>query len=390
ILAAAMGAVLLGKAHCEPVKRCYPYTSYKQLKEALDLFLWLRYNPQARRYVSQNANTKVQHYSHDNSRKKLLEITQLAQNTHPNIQRKKIDWNDELVHVSGIRHLDYEEDEVILYCFERNAKPYLSAFLKHYRSLGVRHFMMIDYGSTDGTLGLLQKQLDVTVYHTDQQHSNFEPEIRQALIRKHNKEHWCLNVKINELFEYPCSDKIPLKRLLQYLKSNNYSCVAAPVLEMFTDQPLLGGESQDQLCFYYDLSNVIKQDLYDIQLPRPQKDAVQPMENRHIGVRQQYVNSQHSKLLLVKHPLVFSEYFEDTAKGPSSSSKVRMADITCVLRHCHIDNLFTAHDDESQKSMSMVQFHHVNELVNQGFVSISSGYVMYVDKFFKSAEIVAL
>src|SRR6056297_4203058 len=48
----------------------------------------------------------------------------------------------------------------------KNERFFLSAFLDHYRKIGVQQFIMVENGSDDGSLELLCAQPDVVVYQT--------------------------------------------------------------------------------------------------------------------------------------------------------------------------------------------------------------------------------
>ena len=48
----------------------------------------------------------------------------------------------------------------------RNEFDRLDEFLEHYRTLGVRHFLVVDNGSDDGSTELLQAQPDVSLWVT--------------------------------------------------------------------------------------------------------------------------------------------------------------------------------------------------------------------------------
>jgi len=53
-----------------------------------------------------------------------------------------------------------------LFATIRNEFDRLDAFLEHYRSLGVRHFLVVDNGSEDGSAEFLQTQPDVSLWVT--------------------------------------------------------------------------------------------------------------------------------------------------------------------------------------------------------------------------------
>jgi hypothetical protein len=53
--------------------------------------------------------------------------------------------------------------QVLLFCTLRNECPRLAHFLRHYRALGVGHFLIVDNGSDDGSGAFLADQPDVSL-----------------------------------------------------------------------------------------------------------------------------------------------------------------------------------------------------------------------------------
>lgn len=62
-----------------------------------------------------------------------------------------------------IRHNPLPDDRLTLLCIARDEGFFLPAFLAHYRGLGIERFVVLDDGSTDGSLGYLRAQPDVTI-----------------------------------------------------------------------------------------------------------------------------------------------------------------------------------------------------------------------------------
>ena len=56
--------------------------------------------------------------------------------------------------------------DVLCFVCLRNEAPRLPHFLAHHRALGVRHFLIVDNASTDGTADLLRDQPDVSLWQT--------------------------------------------------------------------------------------------------------------------------------------------------------------------------------------------------------------------------------
>jgi hypothetical protein len=122
----------------------------------------------------------------------------------------------------------------------RNELLRLPAFLKHYRSLGVDRFFIVDNDSSDGTPDYLVRQPDVRVFHTA---GSFR-EARggtawlNALLSQFGVGCWCLTVDIDELLYYPGSETTPLGALTSYLENGGYEALPCILLDMYPGGPL--------------------------------------------------------------------------------------------------------------------------------------------------------
>ena len=54
--------------------------------------------------------------------------------------------------------------DVLCFIVLRNEKVRLPFFLKYYRALGIKHFFIVDNGSTDGSTQYLAAQSDVSLW----------------------------------------------------------------------------------------------------------------------------------------------------------------------------------------------------------------------------------
>src|SRR5215218_799051 len=141
-------------------------------------------------------------------------------------------------HVHGPEAVAYEADELVVVCLVRDGRPYVKSFVEHYLSLGAKHIVFLDNGSTDGTAEALKAYENVTVLKTTMFFGRYQLLMRQYLVEQYGKNHWSLLVDIDELFDYPYSDVISLKSLLRYLNEHQYTAVVAHMLDMFPEEPL--------------------------------------------------------------------------------------------------------------------------------------------------------
>jgi Glycosyl transferase family 2 len=141
-------------------------------------------------------------------------------------------------HIHGPAKISYALDELLVISVVRNGELYIRSFLDHYRSMGVRHFVFLDNGSADHTLEMLRKQEEVTVLQTEAPYNKYENTMKRYLAERFSCGRWNLCADIDELFDYPFSEKLSLRDFLGYLNNNNYTAVVAQMLDMFSDVPL--------------------------------------------------------------------------------------------------------------------------------------------------------
>src|SRR5215217_6592053 len=215
--------------------------------------------------------------------------------------------HDSIEHLHGPDTVDLRDDELIVLTQTRDSRPYVKAFVDHYRSLGARHTVFLDNGSTDGTLETLKAYDDVTVLRTMLPYRTHNVAMKQYLIERFGRRRWSLLVDIDELFDYPFSDVVGLGALLRYLNENRYTAVVAHMLDMFPEKPLseaAGDEaSLKELHRFYDISDI---NSYDYQDAEGVNNVV---SNNDIEILQGGVQKRLFNLhpILIKHPLVFDD-----------------------------------------------------------------------------------
>jgi len=126
----------------------------------------------------------------------------------------------------------------------RNEFQRLPSVLQHYRALGVQHFLIVDNGSTDGSLELLRAQTDVSLWQTAASYrfSRFGMDWINALLRRYGHGHWCLTFDADELFVYPHWHSRPLSALTDWLERGKTNMFGALMLELYPTGRL-GGAS---------------------------------------------------------------------------------------------------------------------------------------------------
>lgn len=208
-------------------------------------------------------------------------------------------------HVYGPRSVRTKEDELVVVCLVCNGAPYVRPFIEHYRSLGAKHIAFMDNGSNDDTVALASEYDDVTVLSCELPFQRYDVAMRQYLVDRFSGAGWVLYVDSDELFDYPFSDQVPLRRMLRYLNRNGYTAVVAQMLDLFPDKPLLDfqhGEALRETHRFYDISDVEKGPYYWDWASSNVVDS--PDIGTYYGGVRQKAFGMSFKSYLTKHPLV--------------------------------------------------------------------------------------
>src|SRR5919112_1616230 len=244
-------------------------------------------------------------------------------------------------HLYGPEEVDYEVDELVVLVQVRDGRRYIKPFIEHYFSLGAKHIVFLDNGSTDGTVEALKNYENVTVLRTNLLYKSYNVAMKRYLIERFGRGRWTLSVDIDELFEYPYSDMVGLKALLRYLKENSYTAVVSYMLDMFPEEPLSEEDSPaedlplKERHRFYDISDIRTRSYHDVG----EIGNVLPNEEIEIlrGGVQWRLFGIHP--LLTKHPLVF---LDDKLRPMDFSDhwagNARVADFTGILLHYKLSN----------------------------------------------------
>ena len=131
-------------------------------------------------------------------------------------------------------------DDILLFSTVRNEDTRLPYFLKYYRELGVRHFLIVDNASDDGGAEYLARQPDVSLWRTEASYkrSRFGMDWVTWLQRKYAHNHWTLVVDPDEFFVYPFCDTRPLKALTDWLDASSIRSFGAMLVDMYPKGPV--------------------------------------------------------------------------------------------------------------------------------------------------------
>ena len=236
-----------------------------------------------------------------------------------------------------------ERDSVVVLSVVQNAADTLPAFLEHYERLGVSAVVLLDNGSTDATVDIARRFGRITVLASTLPFGTTKFAMRRYLLRRYARDGWALLVDADELFEYPCSDRLPLRGLIAYLDRHGYTAVVGQMLDLFPSGALqtTGTETgslrrQHRL---FDISGVRSSDY------RFANAISNPAIKLHFGgVRGAAFGTK--EILLTKHPLLRPRRGV-TLTTSHEVRGARLADFSSVLYHYKFAGDFRARVEDA-------------------------------------------
>ncbi len=241
-------------------------------------------------------------------------------------------------HLYGPTSVTYGSDELLVITVVRNGAFYVKSFMEHYLGLGVAHCVVLDNGSTDDTLEMLREYPRVTVLQTDAPYDRFENTMKRVLAERFSNGRWNLCADIDELFEYPFSNRLTLAGFLQYLDSRCFTAVATQMLDMFSPLPLVEvtssiDDSLKDKYQYYDIS--------DIDAPRYEWSTPSSEDIRMHwgGIRRTVFGTGNG---LTKASLVKMNGRVKPFVNWHHATGALVADVSCVLLHYPFIGTFAA------------------------------------------------
>ncbi len=127
-------------------------------------------------------------------------------------------------------------------CFAlcHNEAHILLQFLEHYRSIGVKQFIIVDDHSTDKTSEILAGQDDVTVYKPKSGSSYSKDKIswRCDLLDKIADQQWVLLPDVDEHLVYPNMENRDIQVFAGQLEAEGAHALFTVMVDMYADEPL--------------------------------------------------------------------------------------------------------------------------------------------------------
>lgn len=206
---------------------------------------------------------------------------------------------------------------VILAYNEALRFPY---FLQHCRTIGVRHFIVIDNNSSDGTYEFLAQQKDVSIIKTTKPYRDYKSVWRQLICEQYLRERWVLFPDVDELFVYPGWPNFSVDQLVGYLESADYRALFCPMVDMYPNGPLQNvsykpGESFLDACPWFDSTGYRFNPLKGSHRKRYKSPS------RHVfgGTRERLFHQNAKRHKTVVDSILLSGPFGLSAKAPESA-----------------------------------------------------------------------
>ncbi len=152
--------------------------------------------------------------------------------------------------------------DILGFATVRNEALRLPRFLDHHRQMGVAQFLIVDNGSTDGTLDYLRAQPDVSLWSTQKSYrsARFGMDWINALLMRYGHGHWCLTLDADECLILPHHDSRDLRDLTAWLDARGERAFAAMMLDLYATGPLeqvryTSGQAFEEALSFYDAFN---------------------------------------------------------------------------------------------------------------------------------------
>ncbi|WP_028982396.1 glycosyltransferase family 2 protein [Sporocytophaga myxococcoides] len=418
-LCAVAGSILISTARYETARVIFPLNVFPHgdMSRMREILKWIISSRTFRNYFKETALKNVLNFNWGNSKDNFLRLLGMQSCSNTLVSKKIIynnnfSINDEIRPLSGPVEIKYEENQCAIVCLLKDGEEHLPAFLKHYRELGIVHFIFIDNGSKDNTLSILSNQADVTIYQSVLPHKYFEIEIRRHIAEKHCDGKWCMIVDIDELFDFPLSDKYSFSEFLQYNRIHGFNSIAAFMLDMFTTEEHMiyssDGLDLKTTFRHYDISNVRRSPYFDswnVAYNQWNSNKSEAICSYWGGVRKSVFKGIKHDTILLKHPLIFLDGHIKPITNAHFSDRAVLSDVTAVLYHYKFVPSFANKVNEINNNHNYVQFSqdeykayykyllknknisiqtanatilgNVNELIENGFLVASDRYKEY-------------
>lgn len=215
-------------------------------------------------------------------------------------------------------------DDLALYTVIKNERKRLPWFFAYYRKLGVKHFVFVDNGSTDGSVDYLLAQRDVTIFRTEDSYVSAIAGMVWVnhLKNKISADGWALYVDVDEALVFDGSEDHTLDELIQTLELRGDEAMTGFMLDMYADKDNEDTPVTDTTDFVAKYPNFLNR---HFENPAP----VSPYRNIRGGARIVFGTGEE----LTKTPLVKVSSGVNFLRSSHNITPAKISDVTCVLLH---------------------------------------------------------
>jgi hypothetical protein len=128
-----------------------------------------------------------------------------------------------------------EKSEILLFAKIKNESLRIEYFLEWYRHLGIARFFLIDNGSNDGTLEIINNQPDCHVFQNagNMGHAKAGIDWITPLLNEYGVGHWCVIADTDELLVYQDYETEGLSVLCERLRSSGFDAFHCMLIDMY-------------------------------------------------------------------------------------------------------------------------------------------------------------
>lgn len=322
---------------------------------------------------------------------------------------QKVRKNTHLIHGPG--HVVLNNDEAAVVSLMKNAAYFIREFITHHQSLGVRHIVIIDNGSSDDTVAIASGYANVTILQNTLPPKQFECLLRSESAKNILNGGWVIFVDSDELFEPAIGN---LSKLLSYLEQNQYTAMCTQMLDLYDPSPY--GESKNKSysesvkrCNHYSIDRVVSV-RYSNSQSNPYAWYLTNISAKDPNVKMKFGGVRNEVFgewcLLSKLSLVRNLNSINMMVHPHFATNVELADVTGLLRHYKLSGDFIARDQQSvdnktwdheQDLLRLTVANNCNnlnsftirpenpqqyegraQLIDQGFLTVSKRYLQFI------------
>jgi len=137
--------------------------------------------------------------------------------------------------------------KILMFAVLRNERLRLEAWIDHYRKMGIRHFFIVDNGSTDGSYEFLVKQPDVVIERTQESFQSAHYGVRwlNEFREIAGEDHWIQFADADELIVYEGWPARPIGELVDRAQARGCDAIYGFMLDMYPEGPIGSCPSED-------------------------------------------------------------------------------------------------------------------------------------------------